>query len=137
MERVSLSNSFFLIAYSSALVLNSSANSASQRLSLNHSTLVYPTTNPADFSIAEDSVPASPVGSDIEIEQDTPFKIGIVTHSVDNGPAIRVNTIQNFYEVNRRVSSLHSFSSALLTWFSDACGGYIYLTFRSQGPFFD
>ena len=97
--------------YSSDLVLNSSTNSGSQRLSLNHSTLVYPTTNPADFSIAEDSVPASPIGSDIEIEQDTPFKIGIVTHSVDNGFAIRVNTIQNFYEINRRVSPLPALRS--------------------------
>ena len=74
----------------------------SQRLSLQHSTLL-PLISAVEGKVdrLNSSVPASPTPS----EQDSyvTLKIGVIVHYCDAESAIRVNTLHNFYEINKRV----------------------------------
>lgn len=78
------------------LVLNSFSNTISQRLALNHSTLLQGVNY---VRIREHGLP--PSGEPVNIPAG--FKIGIVIHTRNDG-ATRVNSIPNFMETNRRVS---------------------------------
>lgn len=40
---------------------------------------------------------------DVDVDPRITLKIGIVVHNKEDEPAVRVNTIHNFYEINKRV----------------------------------
>jgi len=66
--------------------LNSSNSLTSQRLSLQHSTLL-------------------PLMSTLEHDDLANLKIGVIVHRCEVESAIRVNTLHNFYEINKRLLS--------------------------------
>ncbi|KAG5643607.1 hypothetical protein DXG03_000615 [Asterophora parasitica] len=83
-------------------------NTASQGLALKHSTLSketsasndsFGTLLPKDPSI---SMPPSPTDGDDDYGSTNSFRVGVVIHRASAGFAIRVNTIPNFLEINRR-----------------------------------
>jgi translation initiation factor eIF-2B subunit gamma len=53
------------------------------------------------------SVPPSPTDGDEDYGGSSSFRVGVVIHRASTGFAIRVNTIPNFLEINRRVSTRH------------------------------
>lgn len=69
---------------------------SSQALSLEHSSLLN--TNP----FVDDDL-SSPINSEQETIAKN-LKIGVVVHNDKSDPAMRINTLQKFLELNRRVS---------------------------------
>lgn len=80
--------------------LSSSNGLTSQRLSLQHSTLL-PLISTVEDNVLNSSVPASPTPS--EHDDCVGLKIGVVIHHHEVESATRVNTLHNFYEINKRV----------------------------------
>ena len=95
-------------------MLNPAIDTTSQRLALRHSTLLsrrLELAGPIQESTM--SIPPSPTDSDAEQDLKTGLKIGVVIHRAESGFALRVNTIHNFLEINRRVgSSSHTYRSS-------------------------
>ncbi|KAF8161016.1 UDP-3-O-glucosamine N-acyltransferase [Crassisporium funariophilum] len=87
-------------------LVNSLTETTSQGLSLQHSTLL-PITQVKEIDVKElsSSVPASPTTSDGEHKQHPSLKVGVIIHRSDAGPAMRVNTVHKFYEINKRLLS--------------------------------
>jgi translation initiation factor eIF-2B subunit gamma len=81
--------------------LSSSNGLTSQRLSLQHSTLLPLTSTVEENDGLNPSVPASPTPS--EHNDCVSLKIGVVIHHHEVESATRVNTLHNFYEINKRV----------------------------------
>jgi len=84
-------------------VLNPMIDTTSQRLALRHSTLLsrrLELAGPIQESTM--SIPPSPTDSDAEQDLKTGLKIGVVIHRAESGFALRVNTVHNFLEINRR-----------------------------------
>ena len=86
----------------------SQINTGPQELALEHSTTLskHPTEPSPSLNRARDpglSLPASPTGGLEDGSGSTSFKVGVIVHRADSGFAIRVNTIPNFLEINRRV----------------------------------
>lgn len=84
-------------------VLNPVIDTTSQRLALRHSTLLsrrLELAGPIQESTM--SIPPSPTDSDAEQDLKTGLKIGVVIHRAESGFALRVNTVHNFLEINRR-----------------------------------
>jgi translation initiation factor eIF-2B subunit gamma len=84
--------------------LNSSNSLTSQRLSLQHSTLLplLSTVEGNDDRLTS-SMPAPPTHS--EYDHYVSLKIGVVVHHHEVESATRVNTLHNFYEINKRLLS--------------------------------
>ncbi|KAF8993727.1 UDP-3-O-glucosamine N-acyltransferase [Cyathus striatus] len=81
-------------------VLYPHTNTSSQQLALQHSTLLL---HSGDHHLMHStSVPTSPTDSDTDTENVASLKVGIVVHPAEAGFAIRVNSIHNFLEINRR-----------------------------------
>ena len=83
--------------------LSSPNGLTSQRLSLQHSTLLpfLPLVSTVEKNKMNSSVPASPTPS--EHHDYVGLKIGVVIHHHEVESATRVNTLHNFYEINKRV----------------------------------
>lgn len=117
------------------LVLHPLANTLSQTLALKHSTMLtkHQSSHIHSFSsraTLDVSAPPSPTGSDGDRAVAESFRIGIVIHAES---AIRVNTIPNFLEVNRRVSSIYSAPIYRINRASsDTVSSVIFLANRSQ-----
>jgi len=97
---------FFINQFAYRLIykaeLNSSNSLTSQRLSLQHSTLL-PSMSTAEGNAdrLNSSVPTSL--TDSEHDDYASLKIGVIVHHHEVESATRVNTLHNFYEMNKRV----------------------------------
>ena len=90
--------------------LSQITNTGPQELALEHSTTLFkhPTERSRSLNRARDpglSLPTSPTEGLEDGSGSTGFKVGVIIHRADSGFAIRVNTIPNFLEINRRVWS--------------------------------
>ena len=97
-------SSFFIDRFAFRLIhkaeLNSSNSLTSQRLSLQHSTLL-PSMSTAEGNIDRLNSSTSPAPS--EHDNYASLKMGVIVHHHEVESAIRVNTLHNFYEINKRV----------------------------------
>ncbi|KAF9481563.1 UDP-3-O-glucosamine N-acyltransferase, partial [Pholiota conissans] len=81
-----------------SLILNSVGESASQSLALDHSSLLNTT------PFVDEDLP-TPVSAESEAIFSKDLKIGLVVHKNQSDTAMRINTLQKFYEINRRLLS--------------------------------
>ncbi|PPQ99720.1 hypothetical protein CVT24_009703 [Panaeolus cyanescens] len=85
-----------------AEVLNGSEPHLSQHISLEHSSLLNKhcvVDEEGQLVLADGDL------EDSDVDPRISLKIGIVVHNKEDEPAVRVNTIHSFYEVNRRAST--------------------------------
>lgn len=68
--------------------------------------------------------------------QSTSSKIGAFIHDGPEFP-MRINSLQNFYEMNRRVCLDASFLLLASAWYVDSCRYHIHSTNRTQRPISD
>ena len=100
-------------------VLAQIPDTGSQELALEHSTTLFkhPTEPSRSLNRARDpglSLPTSPTEGLENGSDSTGFKVGVIIHRADSGFAIRVNTIPNFLEINRRVRTPEILLSSML-----------------------
>jgi len=81
--------------------LKPTAKASSQTLSLQHSSLLARISNLEDEQNDTNSL-AFPGESDLENLSDTGLTVGIIVHG-QSDPGVRVNTLQKFYEINKRM----------------------------------
>ncbi|KAF5385870.1 hypothetical protein D9615_002456 [Tricholomella constricta] len=99
-----------------ARYLNPITNTTSQRLALKHSTMSKETSASNDSFgtlLSKDpsiSVPPSPTDGDDDHGTSNSFRVGVIIHRASAGFAVRVNTIPNFLEINRRLLSQVTYS---------------------------
>ena len=85
------------------VAVDATTKSSSQILSLQHSSLLGQNLKKLDDDHDPNDVAESTV-SDIGYGDHASLKVGIVIHD-QSDYAMRINTLQNFYEVNKRVRS--------------------------------
>ena len=83
------------------VAVDATTKSSSQILSLQHSSLLGQNLKQSDDDHDPNDVASSNV-SDISYGDHASLKVGIVIHDRSDY-AMRINTLQNFYEVNKRV----------------------------------
>ncbi|KAF9047268.1 UDP-3-O-glucosamine N-acyltransferase [Panaeolus papilionaceus] len=89
-----------------AEVLNGSEPHLSQHVSLEHSSLLS-----KHCVVDEEGQLVLANGEDdVDVDPRITLKIGIVVHNKEDEPAVRVNTIHNFYEINKRALSITTYT---------------------------
>ncbi|KAF8967811.1 UDP-3-O-glucosamine N-acyltransferase [Flammula alnicola] len=86
--------------------LSAMEESTSQALALQHSSLINKS------PLMDEDVP-SPTNADPESTFQAKLKTGVVIHNRSSEPAMRINTLQKFHEINKRILSRTTYSLPL------------------------